>query len=83
MRNNPTAYKHPTIQRKIKIAAMRAWFQARKPNGKGFAKEYVANRNGWNIMRIDYVVGQGFRIWGDQSRDITAMIVPIINKDFL
>lgn len=87
MRNNPTMLAHPTIQRKIKIAALKAWFASRKPDGSGFHKEYVANRKGNNIIRIEFSLAYGFRAYGDMSRNITAMVEPIIgykiNKDFL
>lgn len=84
MKNNRTMLAHPAIQRKIKIAALKAWFAARGPKGNGTSKQhYVANRYGRLIMRIDYRESEGFTVWGDCSANITAMIMPIINRDFL
>lgn len=79
MRNNPTAYQHPTIQRKIKIAALKAWFDGRKTKPSYRSKQYVANRHGNYIMRIDYSMKTGFTVYGDQSRNITNIITPIIS----
>lgn len=84
MRNNVSALRHPTIQRKIrhaiwlaKLEAMRN-YKADKHKLFNRGKQYVQNRHGHNIMRVDWnisVAGQQWlTVWGDQSRNITAMV---------
>ena len=82
MRNNITAYKHPTIVRKIRQALWLAKLEAVREykNGKFpyHAKRYVTNRHGHNIMRVSFFIdfdGRYMQVYGDQSRNITDMIV--------
>lgn len=79
MRNNITALQHPTIKRKIRRALWLAKLECLKEqrDGNPFAcgRQYVQNRHGHNIMRVDYWPLTGIKVWGDQSRNITSMVV--------
>lgn len=84
MHNNITALQHPTIKRKIKraiwLAKLAAYAQAKgmpEPTDyRRHAKQhYVSNRKGRVIMRVDYSVNSGVTVWGDCSRNITALVL--------
>lgn len=36
--------------------------------------QYVQNRYGHNIMRIDFYRNSGLVVWGDNSKNITSMV---------
>lgn len=79
MHNNISALRHPTIQRKIRqaiwLARLAAYADKKKTGTSGISKHnYVQNRHGQNIMRIDYYTNGGLVVYGDQARNITAMI---------
>lgn len=81
MRNNITALAHPTIKRKIRhavwLAKLEAYAKRRDGisyQGQSAGRQYVANRKGNNILRIDWFVLGGLVVYGDQSRNITAMV---------
>lgn len=83
MRNNITALQHPTIKRKIRHAAWLAKLEAMQKHkaGHSFARgtQYIANRKGHNIMRLDYCLDHNkvpaMVVWGDCSRNITALVL--------
>lgn len=86
MRNNITALKHPTIVRKIRRAIWLAKLEAMRKHKDGCifsrGKQYVENRKGHNIMRVDWCIninGYGaLVVWGDQSRNITGMVEAVL-----
>lgn len=92
MRNNIAALRHPTIQRKIRHAIWLAKLEAYrfKAEDKGTCasswsgRQYVQNRKGHNIMRVDFRVSgwlsQSLTVWGDQSRNITNMVLQSLEQ---
>lgn len=68
---NVTSLQHPTIKTKIKRAIWLAKLESVK-NGRG--TQYISNRNGHNIIRIDYYYHSGIVAYGDQARNITNTI---------
>lgn len=89
MRNNITALKHPTIVRKIRRAVWLAKLEAMRNHKDGHSfsrgKQYVENRKGHNIMRVDWCIninGCGeLVVWGDQSRNITDMVEAVLYSE--
>ena len=91
MRNNITALKHPTIVRKIRRAIWLAKLEAHakvrdcRKAQKGIAQyrgtQYVENRKGHNIMRVDWYYGSGVVVYGDQSRNITNMVEAVLYSE--
>lgn len=89
MRNNITALKHPTIVRKIRLAIWLAKLEAIRKHKDGYSfsrgKQYVENRKGHNIMRVDWCIdfnGYGsLVVWGDQSRNITSMVEAVLYSE--
>ena len=80
MRNNITAFQHPTIKRKIRRAIWLAKLEVTKERKKNSRKlhhavQYVQNRKGNNILRIDYNSAGFLTVWGDLCRNITPMVV--------
>jgi hypothetical protein len=78
MRDNIAAYRHPTIVRKIRLAALRAFMRSGKTGQH--ERAYVANRKGHNILRVSYFPDSGFRVWGDNARDVSGIIVPLFKN---
>lgn len=85
MKNNITALQHPTIQRKIRHAIWLAKLEAyaarrydmqlhgiETRNNRGI--QYVANRKGHNILRVDWYTIGGLWVYGDQSRNVTHLV---------
>ena len=77
MKNNITALNHPTIQRKLRNAIWLAKLEA-KASGKTAKQFYVENRHGCNIFRVDVSADMQLTVWGDCSRNITAMVMQSI-----
>jgi hypothetical protein len=48
-----TSLTHSTVRLKIKRAALRAYFEARKTNKR--VSVYVTNKHGNNTLRLDYI----------------------------
>lgn len=84
MRNNTAALRHPTIKRSIRRAIWLAKLEAKRKelNGTaGFVRgvQYVQNRKGNNVIRVDWYRGEcaadsGLIAYGDQSRNITGLV---------
>lgn len=79
MRNNVNTFKHPKVICAIRFALWLARLEAKKKSKQfsGFVKgtQYVRNRKGNNYLRVD-VYGDGVvRIFGDQSRDVTGIVL--------
>ena len=78
MRNNSTALAHPTMQRKLRYALWLAKLEAMQKHKRGAVAargtQYIQNRKGHNVMRLDWNVCTGVTVWGDQSRNITGMV---------
>ena len=82
MRNNAATFSHPETIRKIRAALWLARIEAvkkSKQTGKAhMGTQYVRNRKGISYLRVS--VGKDKRgfwvhIWGDQSRDITGLVL--------
>ena len=78
MRNNITALNHPTMQRKLRNAI---WFAKMEAKQNGHGREYIENRSGDAVMRVDVFADGSLRVWGDQSRNITQMVVDSIEAN--
>lgn len=89
MRNNITALKHPTIARKIRRAVWLAKLEAMRKHKDGHSfsrgKQYVENRKGHNIMRVDWCIDRhgisALVVWGDKSRNITNMVEAVLYSE--
>lgn len=70
-----TSLTHPTMIAKIRAALYYAHKgQGHKMNGHG-QRCYIQNRQGRNIMRLNWIGGrQGFIVYGQESRDITVTV---------
>lgn len=91
MRNNAATFSHPETIRKIKAALWIARIEAAKLakrrgslSGKAgtYASEgrqYVQNKKGNNYLRVSVYRetdgGYAVHIWGDQSRDVTGLVM--------
>lgn len=73
-----TSLKHPTIAQKLKravwLAKLEAFAMLKKQGYPQRAKQYVANRKGNNILRIDWHTTTGLTAYGDCSVNITHTI---------
>lgn len=76
MRNNVTAFSHPEVIRKIRGALWIARIEAKKTGREG--RQYIANRKGNNFLRVSAYADGSFRIWGDQSREVTPLILAAV-----
>mgnify|MGYP003466138365 CR=1 FL=1 len=73
MKNNITMLNHPTMQRKIRNALWMAKMTV-KLTGRPAKQFYIQNRFGRNIMRLDMAADGQITVWGDCSKNITAMV---------
>ncbi len=78
MINNKTASSHPALIKKIRLAALRAIFAQGKKRMGLKSSEYVKNRHGDNIMRIDAWADGHIIVYGAESRNITHLF-PFLN----
>jgi hypothetical protein len=79
MFNNKTASSHPTLIRKIRLAALRAIFTQGKKRIGLKSSQYVQNAKGNNIMRIDAWADGAIIVYGDNARNITHLF-PFLNS---
>ena len=81
MRTNITALQHPTISRKLRISALKAWaamLKAGKTGTNKRATEYVANRKGVDIIRIDVYPTGELVAYGDKSVNISQTVNKVL-----
>lgn len=76
-----TSLTHPTMIAKIRKGMYYAHKnQGHMMNGHG-NRVYIQNAQGRNIMRLNWIGGsQGFIVYGDESRDITAMVKAALGR---
>lgn len=74
-----TSLTHPTMIAKIRLAMKLAFLgRGQLMNGHG-NRCYIQDRNGRNIMRLQYLNNQ-FTVYGDCSKDITEVVINALKQ---
>lgn len=76
--NNATSTQHPTLIRKVRIAALRAIMAQGKKRIGMKSSRYVQNVKGNNIMRVDAWADGPIIVYGANARNITHLF-PFLN----
>ena len=75
-----TSLTHPTMIAKIRLAMkLAASGKGDQMNGHG-NRCYIQDRDGHNIMRLDYRRGEGFIVYGSESRNITKVVAAALTE---